>query len=162
MRKGFSLPLLLIIILFVAAPFLFFFFKTSHGNDVKGSSSINSQNGFYIVLNSTQGNWDLYQVGCTSIDECAETLDSGRRINMVSGGQTTGHRVSFSDTSAYSGFSFVKFYVKPSWGSATRTFKLTVGNDSLVVSKSFESESALIVPVSALSKSTFMAGSFSD
>jgi len=62
--------------------------------------------------------------------------------------------------------SYVKFFVKPGWGSAQRIFSIDMGSFPGMENAEFEAEgkkvNALIIPVKAFEDSHFTAGSFSD
>ncbi len=166
MRKGFSAILLIIILFFLAAPVAFYLFSLKEKSEIRGAASSGPANGFSIEINSSGGTWDLYEYGCVDMNECEAGLYSGRRISVTSGGDEDYHRVSFTVKPSSDEIKYVKFFVKPAWGSVQRIFALNPGRAAGLEVAGFDegnsSISALIVPVSSFSSAHFVAGSFSD
>ncbi len=166
MRKGFSAVLLIIVLFFLAVPAVFYFFSLREKSEIRGAVSSGPSNGFSIEINSSGGSWDLYEYGCVDIDECKDGLHSGRRISVTSGGEEDYHRVSFTAKPSSDELKYVKFFVKPAWGSAQITFTLNPGRAAGLEEVGFGEDSALIpaliMPVSSFSSAHFVAGSFSD
>ncbi len=166
MSKGFGALFFIIAAFFVAAPFVFFIVNLRAGSEVKGVSAPGYSKGFSVVVNSSQGTWDLYQYGCADLDDCREGLFSGKKISMTSGGETSSYMLPFVIAPNSGDISYVKFFVKPGWGSAQRIFSLDASTYPGSANAEFDAEgkkvNVLIVPVEAFTASHFVAGSFSD
>ncbi|EKD94925.1 MAG: hypothetical protein ACD_25C00157G0002 [uncultured bacterium] len=166
MRKGFGALFFIIAVFFIAAPFAFYITSIRSGPEVRGASTSGYPEGFSIVVNSSQGTWDLYQYGCADLDECRNSLFSGKKVSMTSGGATKSYTLPFAVAPDSQDIKYVKYFVKPGWGSAQRTFSVNSGKFTGVETTEFEPEgkrvNVLIVPVEAFTAPHFMAGSFSD
>lgn len=166
MRRGFGVLFFIIAVFFVAAPFAFYIVSLRNGSEVKGVSTPGYSTGFSVVVNSSQGTWDLYQYGCAGLDECRKSLFSGKKVSSTSGGTTKSYTLPFVAAPDSGDISYVKFFVKPGWGSAQRIFSIEMGSYPGMENAEFEAEgkkvNALIIPVEAFKDSHFTAGSFSD
>ena len=166
MSRGFGALFFIIAAFFIAAPFVFFIVNLKTGSEVKGVSVPGYSKGFSVVVNSSQGTWDLYQYGCVDFNECRESLFSGKKISMTSGGEPSSYTLPFVEAPKSGDISYVKFFVKPGWGSVQRIFSVDVGSFSGAITAEFDAEgkavNALVVPVEAFTAPHFIAGSFSD
>ncbi|KKS06076.1 MAG: hypothetical protein UU59_C0036G0006 [candidate division WWE3 bacterium GW2011_GWE1_41_27] len=166
MRKGFGALFFIIAVFFIAAPFAFYIASLRNSSEVKGVSTPGYPKGFSVVVNSSQGTWDLYQYGCADLDECRKSLFSGKKVSLTSGGADKSYTLPFVVAPGSQDVSYVKFFVKPGWGSAQRIFSIDMGSFPGMENAEFEAEgkkvNALIIPVKAFEDSHFTAGSFSD
>ncbi len=166
MRKGFGTLFFIIAAFFIAAPFAYFFAVSRQEESVKGATSTGFSNGFYIIVNSSQGNWDLHQYGCTGLKECEESLFSGRNISTISGGVVSEHDLAFTSCPMSGELSYIKYFIEPGWGSMQRVFTINTDYHGGVRVKEFvengETVYALLVPVAAFDFDYFKAAIFSD
>ncbi|GIW69818.1 MAG: hypothetical protein KatS3mg101_0565 [Patescibacteria group bacterium] len=166
MKRGFSAIFLIVMLFFLATPVVFYLFSLREKSEIRGVSSSKAAKGFSIEISSSGGTWDLYEYGCADVDECGEGLYSGKRVSVTSGGNEKHHMVSFTVKSSSDEIKYVKFFVKPGWGSSQRTFILEPASVEGLGAVRFDEENAaifaLLVPVSYFSSSHFVAGSFSD
>ena len=166
MRKGFGVLFFIIAVFFIAAPFAFYIARTKTGSQVKGVADAGYSQGFSVVVNSSKGTWDLYQYGCADLDECKKALFSGKKLSMTSGGEVSSYTLPFIKAPDAQDIEYVKFFSKPGWGSAQRTFYVSEGKFTGLETVEFEAEgkkvNALIVPVKAFTASHFVAGTLSD
>lgn len=167
MRKGFSALFVVIMVFFIAAPFVFYYVVSREKTGVKGaSSSVTVKEGFSVTLNSAQGTWDLYEYGCSTLEECTGGLFSGKKLSIISGGKISDHTVGFSKSLLSEDSQFIKLFVKPGWGSMQRDFNLLPNAGQFIKVVEFTSEgamiNALIVPRGAFDSGYFSAGTFSD
>ncbi len=166
MRKGFGALFFIIAVFFIAAPFAFYIASLRNNSEVKGASTPGYSEGFSIVVNSSQGTWDLYQYGCADLDECRKSLFSGKKVSLTSGGAAKSYILPFVAAPDSEDIGYVKFFIKPGWGSAQRIFSIDMGSFPGMEKAEFEAEgkkvNALIIPVKAFEDSHFTAGSFSD
>ena len=87
MNKGFSLPIVLIVALFISLPVMFFFFSTrATAPNVKGAFTT-ANVGFDVQISSNKGTWDLFEFLCTTKEECTTSLTGGKRLETIGGGQ---------------------------------------------------------------------------
>jgi hypothetical protein len=172
MRKGFSIPLVLIfIVVFLSVPLLYWFFSSRDGTtNVMGATTNQlqqAQNGFSVRINSKDGTWDLYEYLCTTKDECASSLMSGRRVQIVSGGTVQNHDVAITSGSDWNSYKYAKVFVRSGWGSSAREFKVeSVGvvPGSERVNFTYESANykAVLIPLDSAGDSFYKSAVFSD
>lgn len=124
MNKGFSLPIVIIVALFISLPVIYFLsISKPQQQTVKGVSSVKNS-GFSIQIKSTNGTWDLLEFLCNDMDECTQSLTSGKRVETISGGITDSYEVFLEPSSDWDNYEFIKIYAKPGWGSSARTFSV--------------------------------------
>jgi hypothetical protein len=166
MRKGFSALFLIVMVFFLAAPLVFYFTVSKGDSQIKGASSSEPSIGFSVNVNSSQGTWDLYEYGCSDIDECRESLFSGKKLTIISGGEVNSHKIDFTGKNASQDVKYIKLFIKPGWGATQRDFTVTSGSFSGMTLKEFDDDGvtvkALLIPVTAFEADYFSAGSFSD
>jgi hypothetical protein len=135
--RGFTVPIVLIIsTIFISLPVLFLFLTTrQHDGSVKGISDIETQkrNGIAIQIESTQGNWDLYEYKCNTKEECTSGLFNGVKVYMISGGKSSAQVIHVDKPIDLGDAKYIKMFVRPAWGSSTRSFKTTVKPDLEIV-----------------------------
>jgi len=161
MQKGFSRPLVLLLLAFCGALlFLIAYKKPSSSPYVKGvTSSVvpNSTPGFTLDVISTEGTWNVFVYLCENTEVCIESADSGKFWRVFGGGRTPHHTVVVPAQDVWKDFRFVKVFAKPGWGSSARTFavaKNTVSFD-LNIHEVPQGYDVLIFPTSAVSSESF-------
>jgi hypothetical protein len=167
MNKGFSLPIVLIVALFLSLPVMFFVFSSrSSMPKVKGVATT-SNVGFDVQISSGKGTWDLFEFLCTTKEECSSSLTSGKRLETISGGQVKTYDVVVEPDQAWNEYKYIKLFVKPGWGSPFRTF--TVANKAQIPNVEFVtltegngSYNAIIIPISSVQNSFYSPINFSD
>jgi hypothetical protein len=126
-RRAFSLPIVILLVLIVATPVVAFMFLSKKTDDnVKGAETFkaDTNNELTLQVNSANGTWDLLEYLCTAKDSCDKTLESGKRWQTLSGGPTQDHEVIVSSSDDLKGYDFLKIYIRPGWGSANRKFAI--------------------------------------
>jgi len=169
MNRGFTLPILiLIIVLLIAIPAVFWV-TTSEGKDIKGASSqeVTIQRGFSVFIESQDGTWDLIEYLCTDKEECVEGLDSGESWGTVSGGKTDHHEVLVSYSSAWDTYEYLKVFVRPAWHESTRTFgikdkSIFEGGEIVEISNNGKKIEVLLIPLDLVRDSFVRTVVFSD
>ena len=171
MRKAFSLPIFLIafaVLILVAGSFAYFKFPQLFSS-VKGISTSSKpvSAGISITLTSENGGWDMQQYVCSTKEECAKSLTGGKRWQVLSGGATGSHDVTVSPSSEWKEGSYLKFFVKPAWGSFSRSFSVktdTPYSDVSMVTLSDQSGeySAVLIPSRYVSEASGVHVIFSD
>ncbi len=175
MQKGYSVPIVIIaIVLFLLLPLSLFVYKnnfnlSSTPKSVKGASVEGdgfSRPGFSVTISSKNGNWDLVEYLCKSIDECNQSLYSGVRWGVTSGGATENHEVVI-ENGEWEKYSYIKYFVRPAWSSTQRNFKVvSLGSypDSKIYILSDGSENVETVIAKLISGDTkfYISSSFSD
>ncbi len=164
MRKGFTVPLILVLVLVLIMVPLIFWMSTNNFNastsaDVMGANDTSktpNKPGFSVTVNSNIGVWDLLQTGCATLDECKESLSSGKRLATASGGTGVNNTVNVYPDPTWSGYEYLKLYVRSGWGNGTVGFDLEKVGDipGAEISKMSESSASYdvaIVPLSSLS-----------
>lgn len=168
MQRGAVLPLILIIILFISAPFIFWALTSTEDTpSIKGVSSKNMDKGLMTGVSSSYGTWDMHQYLCKSKDECEETLMSGNRDVLVSGGETVRQDIPIVPEADWKDYTYLKVYVQPSWGSQDRLFNIS-GHENIPGSNVFEmkeggsSYDVLVIPIQELTSGFAGSVLFSD
>lgn len=176
MQKGYSVPIVIIaIVLFLLLPLAFWTlrnnfsfsptFQNVKGASVKGDSF--SRPGFSVAISSKNGNWDFVEYLCSSLDECNQSLYSGVRWGVTSGGATENHEIVVENSNEWGKYSYIKYFVRPAWSSMPRDFKVvSLGSypDSKVYTLSDGKENVEVVIAKLTSGDTkfYTASSFSD
>ena len=167
MQKGFSVPIIVIVILlFVLAPVGFYYLVHSQNQDsVKGvSTSAFGGNGFVFYVNSTGGTWDLAEYLCKDMTECVESATSGELYGQISGGETQDHEIYVKASDDWSGYKFMKIVMTSGWGTTPRNYNIdaTVG-EVRVMEASDNPVQVLLVPLTGAEQSSVIEiASFSD
>lgn len=160
MQRGFSHPVLIILILALAIGLLgyygFDFLDKSH-DDVKGVSVIQHSSSGLSVLLTSPGTWDLYEYLCSDLTECLASPISGRRYASISGGAVSRHEIIVPYSKDWQDYEYLKMYVRSGWGSTAGKFSLeTYGEkEGFVIeelSDGIESVAVLLVPTSSVEK----------
>lgn len=166
--KGLSLILVLVIVLFISVPALFWFLSSrSSKTDVRGVSSIADINGVVVYVSSKSSTWELNGYACETKDDCLSSLTSGVKVNSISGGVSNKYEVILNNLSDWDNYSYLKLYVKSGWGSSLRVFNVSVSGE--ISSASIESVSdgnysydVAIIPLEAIRSGSFSVVSFSN
>lgn len=162
MRKGFTVPLILVLVLvLIMVPLIFWIstnnFNASSSSDVMGVADAKDSNksGFSVTVNSDVGVWDLLQTACKTLDECKESVTSGKRVSTASGGVGYNNTVNVYKDPSWTDYNFLKLYVRAGWGSSTVGFNLEKAGDvpGLEITNMSESSASYdvaIVPLTSL------------
>lgn len=141
----------------------------SSGGNVQGTSVKNPSvhPGFSIAVSSNNGGWDLVEYLCESSEECEEALTSGKRLGIVSGGSTEYHEVVVNYSDSWSGYSHVKYYVKPSNSNSDASFRVVASGNYpetkvITLSNNDTDYEVAISPISAVTGSFYKSVTFSD
>lgn len=176
MQKGYSVPIVIIaIVLFLLLPISYFAYKNnfrffSTSQNVKGSFIEGdgfSRPGFSVTLSSKNGNWDFVEYLCNSLSECEQSLYSGVRWGVTSGGTTENHEVVVENADEFGKYAYIKYFVRPAWSSTQRNFKIVnLGSypDSKAYSLSDGSQNVEAVIAKLITGDTkfYKSSSFSD
>jgi hypothetical protein len=176
MPKGFSIPLLLIVVVFLFTPIAYF--SISGGlidirswftdDSVKGVTTRVPDRGPGLSVTITSSNsWDLVQYLCTSLEECSGSAMSGKRWATLSGGHAESQEVVINTSFGWEEYQYLKFYVKSGWSSELRGFNvLDQGYIEGTTLKTFENGSGnldvVIVPLSEIRNKFVRSAVFSD
>jgi hypothetical protein len=143
MKKTFSITLVAIVVAAVlslcAIVWLFYGKMVPPKDDVKGVSTVGAidvKPGFGISVTSQKGTWDTFVYLCKDKAECLASLDSGVRWTTVGGGEAADKDVFIEAKDSWKKYSYVKVFVKPGWGSPSRTFEARLEKVPLSVEKS--------------------------
>lgn len=130
MKKTSLLPLVIVIATFLIIPIAFWFLtsKNTDGN-IQGAKTKSGSAGVVIDIKSSQGTWDLNEYLCKNIDECLESLFSGKPLETISGGVVGDKFITIKYVSEWDSYEFLKIFVKPGWGSTIRKFNASLSND---------------------------------
>lgn len=162
MRKGFTVPLILVLVLvLVLVPLIFWIstnnFNSSSSNDVMGTtdSKLPNKPGFSVTVNSGVGVWDLLQTGCVSLEECTQSVSSGRRLATASGGSGVNNTVNVYIDPNWSSYEYLKLYVRAGWGANTQGFDIESSGELdnvevVTMSESSTSYSVAILPIKSV------------
>jgi hypothetical protein len=166
--RGFSVPLVLIVVLVVGGFVLFSF--PSSSDHIKGVSTVLQKNiapGFGISIISKAPAWDLMEYLCVTQAECLVSLSSGKRLSTASGGATELKEVQVNYSNAWEGYSHIKLFVRPSWLVGSNSFRVVTPGDipgteveKIPVGKNFQD--VLLVPVAEISETFYKSATFSD
>jgi len=162
MRKGFSTLLIIILILFLSLPVLFWIYSSNKQNgDTKGIAS--AKNGFAINITSEMGNWDLKKYLCETKTACLSAVTSGTKLDTVSGGKTDKSSVYVSYSSNYSDYEYIKLTVTPGWSSTFREFEV-IDKGDIPNTEIFELDGTVVVliPLQYVSEVFNYSAHFSD
>jgi len=171
MRNGFSMPLVFIAVITSALLVVWIFSapRSSSSENVRGSSTDYLENrvGLSVFINADSSTWDLVEYLCETLPECKESLTSGRRWATLSGGEVSMHEVVIEKSALWDGYSYLKLYVKPRWGSFGKGFKVeSLGNvpnsNVYVVSHGNETYETVIIPLKEVSSAYYRSALFSD
>jgi hypothetical protein len=168
MHKGFARPLILIVLLALltlSASYVLQNKSTLFGSgDVKGTSSPSEQKpGFKVTIISTGGTWELYQYLCATKEECSQDLEAGKMIGRLGGGSTESYEHSVKATPEWKEYKYIKYFAKPGWNSADRSFRIIdTGAVDGSIKQSFKDGEAVIVPVDTLLNSFQVSATISD
>jgi hypothetical protein len=174
-EKGYSVPLVLIIVLVLFSVPLFYWvtsndFNASASRNIRGattSNNVNERPGFSVNITSTSQTWDLVEYLCRTQEECTTSLTSGRRLGTISGGQTDLHQVIVEHTKEWDGYKYIKLYVRSGWYSAEREFNVISagkipGSQIYTLSEGSETYEVLVAPIAEVASTFFESAHFSD
>lgn len=167
MNKGFSLPIVLILALFISLPVIYFVFSArASAPKVKGTSTA-ANVGFDVQISSTKGTWDLFEYLCATKDECTKALAGGKRLETISGGQASTYDVVVEPSQDWSAYKYIKLFVKPGWGSPFRSFSVDntaqiSGAEFITLTEGQSAYNAILVPISSIQDKFYTSINFSD
>src|SRR3989344_5972756 len=150
MKGGFSVPIILVVILlFVLAPVGYYYLVNSQNPDsVKGMSTSSSDgNGFVFYITSNGGTWDLSEYLCKDMTEWVRGLTSGELFGQISGGTTTDHEVYISYSDNWKNYEYMKVYITPGWGTSNREYFVSQTVGEIQTLQSDGNEKVLIIPL---------------
>ena len=171
MQRGFARPLFLIsALLVIGLPVALIASGTSVNSslskDVKGTATVvenTAKPGFSVTVTSNNGTWELVKYLCKDLDECSASLTSGKRVGSIGGGSTSGYKVNVESSPDWSNYTYVKYFVKSGWGSATRTFSVKeLGSYEGSVKEVFEEGEAVVSPVEKILNGYQFSATFTD
>lgn len=168
MQKGYARPLLLIVLPLIIALSLTYKVVSSRINSTKsenvmGTSTVNEKPGFSVRVVSPDGTWELIQYVCTTLEECTSDLTSGKRVGSVGGGATALQELFVPAAPEWKDYKYIKYFVKPGWSSAQRTFKISeLGTFTGSVKKTFTEIDVVIAPVENVLATSQKSATFSD
>lgn len=168
MRKSSLIPLALIISVFLILPIAFWFINSKNSNEnVQGVKTRSDVKGVIVKVYSNYGTWDMAKYICKTKEECLSSLVSGKNLDTTSGGVVEEHFVTIEYSQDWNNYEFLKVFVKPGWGSQTRTFKTSVlGGVSGVsvnrVSSGGANYDVILIQLNNIGGELLEAASFSD
>lgn len=168
---GFTVPFILIFIsVFASVPVLFWFVKSNNVSDgsIQGVTTQAEDvfEGVRVKITSGSGTWDISTYVCDTLDECKSHLNSGRRVNVVSGGKVNDYIVDFKRSNDWEGKKYLKIFAKTGWGEGASQFDITNLNfiqDTVIeeIESSNTRYSVAIVPIENLPTNVSAALEFS-
>ena len=168
MQKGYARPLLLVLLFLVIALPLTYKAVSNRitsikSESVKGVSSANDKPGFSVGVVSSEGTWELIQYVCLTQEECTFNLTSGKRVGSVGGGVTILQEVFVPTAPEWKDYKYIKFFVKPGWGSAERAFTISeLGTFTASEKKTFSGADAVIAPIEHILTAFQQSATFTD
>ena len=85
---------------------------------------VNERKGFSVMVKSNGPTWDFYEFLCKSLEECKSSPESGYQLPLISGGESEGHEIIVEPNGDWSGYNYIKYYVKGGWGQDSSNFRL--------------------------------------
>ena len=127
--RGLTIPFVMIFVaVFISVPLLFWYVSNSgRPSDIRGASDSNVEadvSGLKFGVNSFGGTWDLFAYLCEDYETCVESLTAGKKHKVVSGGTGEDFGIAVPKVEEWDSYEYLKVFVKPSWGSHHRTFKV--------------------------------------
>jgi hypothetical protein len=168
MQKGFARPLLLVILLLIIALPLTYkavskIIVSTKSEEVKGTTTVNEKPGFSVKVISSKGTWELIQYACTTQEECTSGITSGKRLESIGGGTTASQDIFIPAVPEWKDYKYIKYFVKPGWGSTQRNFKvIELGTFTGSIKKTFTEVDAVIAPVENVLTAFQKSATFSD
>ncbi len=117
---GFTVPVVVLFVLaFMIIPLGFWLSgaRSITSGEVRGVASSGVNSGTHLLIISNSGSWDVFEYLCKNKEECEKSLNSGKKLEAVSGGKTEGSTISLSYMESWKDYEFVKIYAKQGWGS---------------------------------------------
>ena len=140
-ENGFSALLTLLVIFSVVAVPTYFVYYTSTSKEgstsrletnVRGVSTfreLSTKPGFSVSIESDSATWNLVEYLCNDLDECLSSLNSGRRLGTVSGGETDQHEVVVEYSADWAEYDYIKYFVRSGWYTSSGEFKVVALGD---------------------------------
>lgn len=176
-ENGFSAVLtLLVIFSVIAVPTYFVYYTTSAKNpqnletNVRGvstSRTLSTKPGFSVGVVSNSATWNLVEYLCNDIDECLSSLNSGRRLGTVSGGETDLHEVVVEYSADWAEYDYIKYFVRSGWYTSSGAFKVTAlgdipGSEMHIIEDNGEEFEVVVSPIVNVTNSFYSSATFSD
>lgn len=168
--RGFSAPLLLILISGILIGSFFVYSKTVSSNNVQGISTESAETlkqGLQLSIVSGNSSWEMLKYLCKTEDECLENLDSGKRLDKMSGSPTELRDISLTPDDAWKEYSYLKVYVRSSLDLINSGFRvLSLGNVPGTLAKDIKSGSSsvgvVLIPIQPLFENFYKSATFSN
>jgi hypothetical protein len=167
--RGFSVPLVIIVALFVGG-FALYSYSATSPEHVKGVATVSEHQttpGFSVSIISKAPAWDLMEYLCVTQKECMTSLSSGKRLSTVSGGATELKEVQVNYSDGWGKYSHIKLFVRPSWLISNGSFRVVTPGDipgteieKMPVGKGFQD--VLLIPLKEISSTFYKSAAFSD
>lgn len=173
-ENGFSALLLILVVFTVLAiPGYYFYYNSQSGyteeDSIKGASTVRqltTNAGFSVAIVSTS-TWDLVEYLCDDYDECISSLNYGRRLGTVSGGQTDLHEVVVEHSAEWKNYDYIKYFVRSGWYSPDSYFEITdlgdlPGSEIHEIYEDGEAYNVVLSPVSVVEGAFYPSATFSN
>lgn len=158
MLKGFTLPILILIVAILASlPFAFLYFTTekADSNDVAVMGT--STEGTEIAKIEVQSNapiWELNKYLCKTLEECEESLESGKKLGVFNGTKETSE-VRIVSTDDWNNYEYVKILVRqPLTLGASNVFTVSPASGSTVNTLTIDENDVAIINISEASENS--------
>ncbi len=175
MQKGFSVPMILVVltlVVSVSAISWVYFNRTSvePAPTVKGASTFNadtSKPGLGVTVTSKNGTWDLVEYACKTLEECTASLEGGKKFSTFGGGTVNSFLVVMPYSPELDEYTYVKYFVKSSFGGMFRAFKVVNGGDLgdtklLEFKQSGSIYTAVVSPLDKIKTGYFVGATLTD
>jgi len=167
MKKGSSLPLVLIVVAFLLIPLGFwFYYSNSNEDNVKGAKISGVNSGFFVTVDSKGATWDLMAYLCKDKTACLASPTAGFQLETISGGKVKNYQVTYSYQDSWDQYSYLKIYAKSGWGSQARNFSVvklgSVPGSAMQKVTDGVTFDMVIFPLKEIKSSFFEAAEFSD
>mgnify|MGYP001013730207 CR=1 FL=1 len=133
MKKSFLIPLIIILV-FAGIPTAFWFLSSKENVDENVQGVRSGSTGVVLKIVSNGGAWDMFKYVCESKEKCLESLESGKKLDVTSGGGIEEQSVAIKYTHEMESQEFMKIFVKPGWGTVERAFNVSLDLDASDVS----------------------------
>lgn len=165
--RGFSAPLLLFVLVALFGIGGFAFVRFYNEPSVKGTSDVEVQPGFKVLISSPNESWDLFRFLCKSESECLESLDSGIRQSKQSGGPTPIHEINIFPQDSWKDYKLMKVYARKSLSLTSEFFALkevgsVPGSFSKIIPFGSDKVDVVLIPLEPAMSGFYSSAVFSD
>ena len=129
MKKSFLIPLIIILV-FAGIPTVFWFLSSKEDIDENVQGVRSGSTGVVLKIVSNGGAWDMFKYVCESREKCLESLESGKKLDVTSGGGLEEQSVAIKYIHEMESQEFMKIFVKPGWGTVERTFSVSLDSNT--------------------------------